>query len=65
MGPDRNSSRDRRLTRIYDSPVGPLWITADEEGITRLAFSEEEGSDKGSSLRIQSILEKTIGELDE
>ncbi|MCH4018959.1 MAG: methylated-DNA--[protein]-cysteine S-methyltransferase [Prevotella sp.] len=65
MGPDRNFSRDRRLTRIYDSPVGPLWITADEEGITRLAFSEEEGSDKGSSLRIQSILEKTIGELDE
>lgn len=65
MGPDRNSSRDRRLTRIYDSPVGPLWITADEEGITRLAFSEEEGSDKGSSLRIQSILEKMIGELDE
>jgi methylated-DNA-[protein]-cysteine S-methyltransferase len=53
------------LTRIYESPIGSLWITVDEQGLTGLSFSKPGQINQGYSSYMQSVLEKTISELDE
>lgn len=53
------------LTRIYESPIGSLWITADEKGLTGLSFSRPEDIGQGYSSCMQSILDRTVGELAE
>jgi methylated-DNA-[protein]-cysteine S-methyltransferase len=53
------------LTRIYESPIGSLWITVDEQGLTGLSFSKSEEIGHAYSSHMQFILEKTVSELDE
>ncbi|MCO6026091.1 methylated-DNA--[protein]-cysteine S-methyltransferase [Prevotella cerevisiae] len=62
---DHHSCPSGQATRIYDSPIGPLWITADGKGVTDLHFSGPEVTDDCPSQLAQSILDKTAHELDD
>ena len=55
--------RQRRLT--IDSPIGPLTLIADDQGLTRLLFPADEVDDQIPEVRDDPVLAKTAQQLDE
>lgn len=53
------------MTVIYESPVGPLWLTAEERGLSRLGFSAPEGLQDDPSACGEEYIAKAIAELEE
>lgn len=53
------------MTVRYESPAGPLWLTAEEQGLSGLAFSAPEGLREDASSCGGEYIARAVEELEE